>query len=377
MAGTHLSLRSVREMTDPEWSRSGRGFQDREEAPKSRLDPGRWTSLSSWLAWSRLLRMRFRWWSTSRLLAAVIVSLVFAGSLWVIARELRGFEYAEVWVYLQDLPFSYVLVAVGLTFLTFVVLAGYDALALRYIDVQLSTRRIAFSAFIGYAVSQAIGNPILTGGSVRYRLYSLWGLTPPQVGKAILFAGISFWLGFCSLGAIVFLLQPIGLARIFDMPVSPSVLGLGCLALVVGYAGFTVVRDAPVTLWHWTLKVPPTWMFPVQVCLAAADLTLAASVVYVLLPPEIGIWLPHLIAVYLTALLAGLVSHVPGGLGVFESIMLVVLTPEIPAPTLLGALLAYRGIFHLFPLTVAMIAFGAFELRRSMNRMPGDVGWSE
>ncbi len=300
---------------------------------------------------------------------AWLVALVFAGSLWVIARELKGFEYAEVWVYLTDLPFSYVVVALGLTACTFVVLAGYDALALRYVEVPLSNRRIAFSAFIGYAVSQAVGNPILTGGSVRYRLYSLWGLTPTEIAKAILFAGVSFWLGFFTLGGVVFAFAPLGLAAVFDLPVSPVVLGGICLVPVAAYAGLALVRDEPVTLWGWTLKVPPLWMLPIQVALAMGDLLLAASVVFVLLPPEVGLSLPHLVAVYLTALLAGLVSHVPGGLGVFESIFLLLLTPEVPPPIVLGALLAYRGIFHLLPLTLAMLAFGAYELRRGMQRL--------
>jgi uncharacterized membrane protein YbhN (UPF0104 family) len=306
-----------------------------------------------------------------------LVALVFAGSLWVIARQLQGFEYAEVWRYLSELPISYVLVALGLTGLTFVVLAGYDALALRYVDARLSRRRIAFSAFVGYAVSQAIGNPILTGGSVRYRLYSLWGLSPAQVAKAILFAGASFWLGFCTLGALVFLFAPLGLADAFELSLPPSVLGVVCLLPVASYAGLAGFRTEPMTLWGWTLKVPPLWMLPVQVVLAVGDLLLASSVVFVLLPPEIGLSLPHLVAVYLIALLAGLVSHVPGGLGVFESVMLLLLTPHVPPPVVLGALLAYRGIFHLLPLTIAMVAFGAFELWRGMGHLTGDLGASE
>jgi hypothetical protein len=304
--------------------------------------------------------------------AAALVGLVFAGSLWVIARELRGFEYAEVWAYLRGLPISYVLLALGLTALTFVVLAGYDALALRYVGTSLSTRRIAFSAFVGYAVSQAIGNPILTGGSVRYRLYSLWGLSPTEVAKAILFAGASFWLGFFSLGGVVFLVAPIGVAEAFDLSVSASVLGVGCLVPVAAYVGFATLWDRPVTVWGWTLDAPPLWMLPVQVTLAIGDLLLASSVVFVLLPPEIGVSFPHLVAVYLTALLAGLVSHVPGGLGVFESVMLLLLSPEVPPPIVLGALLAYRGIFHLLPLTLAMVAFGTFELQRGVRRFTDD-----
>jgi uncharacterized membrane protein YbhN (UPF0104 family) len=332
----------------------------------------RWRSWGTWKAWGRLLRFRLRGRAPERVIAGLLVALIFAGSLWLIARELHGFEYAEVWAYLSDLPLSYVLLALGLTAGTFVVLAGYDALALRYVGVELNTRRIALSAFVGYAVSQAIGNPILTGGSVRYRLYSLGGLSPVEIGKAILFAGASFWLGFFTLGGIVFTFAPIGLADAFELPIYPAVLGGVCLIPIAAYGSVVVFREEPLTVWGWTLEVPSLWMLPIQVGLAMGDLLLASSVVFVLLPPEIGISLPHLVAVYLTALLAGLVSHVPGGLGVFESVALLLLTPTLPPPIILGSLLAYRGIFHILPLIVAMLAFGLFELWQGVDQLSDD-----
>lgn len=323
-------------------------------------------------AWGRLLRMRLRWWTTGHLVATVVAGLVFAGSLWVIARKVQGYEYAEVWAYLQHLPVPYVLLAVGLTGLTFVALTGYDALALRYVDVDLATRRVAFSAFVGYAVSQAIGNPILTGGSVRYRLYSLWGLSPTEVAKSILFAGLSFWLGFFTLGGAVLVVESGTLTAAAELPLPAGLVGLLILVPVGLYVGVTWMRSEPIELWGWTLDMPPTWMLPVQVGLAACDLALASSVLFVLLPPEVGVSFPYLLVVYLIALLAGLISHVPGGLGVFESIMLLLLTPEVPPPALLGGLLAYRGIFHLFPLVTAALAFGMYEVRRGLRDWGSD-----
>lgn len=356
-------------MSKPEWAETQRVLWEADDPTEVEPPPDRarrWNSWSAWRAWGRLLSMRLRWWSTGRLLVAALVALVFAGSLWVIAHELRGFEYEQVWAYLTDLPTAYVLTATLLTGLTFVVLAGYDALALRYVGVPLAGSRIALSAFIGYAVSQAVGNPILTGGSVRYRLYSLWGLSAEDVAKAILFAGVSFWLGFFTLGAGLFLAEPIELTVALDLPVSSSVIGLLCLLPPVAYLGLTIFRSTPLTAWGWTLEIPPRWMFPIQVALAAGDLFLASSVLYVLLPPDAAVTLPHLQAVYLTALLAGLVSHVPGGLGVFESIVLLMLTPPVSAPTMLGALLAYRGIFHLLPLVIATLTFAGYELWRGV-----------
>lgn len=353
---TEPNRRSSQPDTDPDLSSVMSSFGTRPEGAVHTLR-----------AWGRLLRMRLRWWATGHLVATVLAGLVFAGSLWVIARKVQGYKYAEVWAYLQQLPVAYVLLAVGLTGLTFVVLTGYDALALRYVDVDLAPRRVVFSAFVGYAVSQAIGNPILTGGSVRYRLYSLWGLSPTEVAKSILFAGLSFWLGFFALGGAVLVLESGALAAASDIPVPTRLLGLLILLPVGAYVGVTWMRTKPIELWGWTLDMPPTWMLPVQVGLAACDLALASSVLFVLLPPEVGVSFPYLLVVYLIALLAGLVSHVPGGLGVFESIMLLLLTPEVPPPALLGGLLAYRGIFHLLPLVTAALAFGAYEVRRGVR----------
>lgn len=321
-----------------------------------------------WRAVWRLGRRRVRRYGVVRVLAAVVVGLVFALSLWVMARELRGFEYAEVSAYLGELPVLNVALAVGVTAVNFVVLSGYDALALRYVDVQLPYRRVAFSAFVGYAISQAVGNPILTGGSVRYRLYSSWGLDGREIAKSIVFAGASFWLGFFTLGSILFLFEPMTLPTALSLPVAPPVIGAVCLAPMLGYLGLTALQTGSITVQGWTLDVPPRWMLPIQIGLAATDLILATTVLYALLPPSASVSFAYMLGVYLVALLAGLISHVPGGLGVFDSIVLVMLTPVLPAPTVLGALLAYRGIFHLLPLTLAALGFGLYEARREFFR---------
>ena len=300
-------------------------------------------------------------------LAAVVVAAVFAASLWVIAQELRGFAYAEVWGHVTTLPPAFVAAAVVLTLLNFAVLSGYDALALRYVDVSLSYPRIALSAFVGYAISQAVGNPILTGGSVRYRLYSSWGMSGTDIAKAVLFAGTSFWLGFFTLGSVLFLFQPMALPAALNLPTSPVVMGAACLLPMAGYLGLTTFRDKPMQVRGFSLDVPPRWMLPAQVGLAATDLLLATSVLYVLLPPSVELSFLYMLGVYLIALLAGLLSHVPGGLGVFDGLVLMMLTPIVPAPTVAAALLAYRGIFHLFPLLVGLTSFCVYEARRASS----------
>ena len=316
----------------------------------------------------RLLWRRTKGACTAHGLAPYIGAVVFVLVAWAIVYELRGFPLGEVKTYLADLPAAYVMIALALTSVNFVVLSGYDALAMRYVGVDLSYKRIAFSAFIGYAFSQAIGNPLLTGGGVRYRMYSSWGLSSAQIGKTILFAGVSFWLGCFALGAFLFLGQPVSLSTL-DLPVRPALLGAACLLPTAGYLGVTTLRNRPVTVRGWTFEVPDQWMVPVQVGLAVADLFVAAGVFYVLLPSGADLSYLYLLGVYQIALIAGVLSHVPGGLGVFDGILLLMLKPFLPTSTIVGAILAFRGIFHLLPLTLAAISYMTFETQQVKKKL--------
>lgn len=294
---------------------------------------------------------------------SVLSVVILGGALLVLYRQIRNYEFAQVWTYLRGLPVQNIVFAVLLTGLNFGVLTGYDALALRYVKTPLSRERLWFSAVVGYSVSQAVGSPLLTGGSVRYRLYSGWGMAPDSIGKAILFAGVSFWLGFLALGGALILFQPVVGTPALDLTASAALLGVGCLLPPLLYVG-AVLFGRPLRFWSWELETPPLWMLPVQLGLAAGELVLAAGVLYVLLPPSATVGFLEVVAVYLIALLLGILSHVPGGLGVFDGMVLALLTPALPPPDVLGALLAYRGIFHLLPLTLAGAAFAAYELWR-------------
>lgn len=361
-----------RRAASPEGTSRGDEISRGDETAASGRAVRSWTSRATWQALARLVAMRVRRLASPQQIAGGVVAVVFAGSLWMMARELSGLQYAEVWGHVTTLSPLLVAAAVGLTLLNFAVLSGYDALALRYVGVRLSYPRIALSAFTGYAVSQAVGNPIITGGSVRYRLYSSWGVSAADIAKAVLFAGTSFWLGFFTLGSILFLFQPMALPDALNLPASPTVLGAACLLPMAGYLGLTAFRDGPVQVRGVTLDVPPRWMLPAQIGLAATDLLLATSVIYVLLPASVEIAFPYMLGVYLMALLAGLISHVPGGLGVFDGIVLMMLTPTVPASTVAAALLAYRVIFHLLPLGLAVFSFCTYEACRARWRGPAD-----
>jgi uncharacterized membrane protein YbhN (UPF0104 family) len=348
-------------------NRSGAPVEQRGVSP-SRPSASQRTLRSRPWSWVRLIRRKL----PINNFAPVVGFLIFVVVAWVMVHELRDLPLREVGTYLADLPLSYISLAFGLTALNFIVLSGYDWLSMQYVGVDLPYRRVAFSAFIGYAFSQAIGNPLITGGGVRYRLYSSWGLSGREIAKTVLFAGISFWLGCFALGAFLFLGQPVSLQAL-ELPVRPAVIGLACLLPTAGYVGLTSLRERPLVVRGWSLDMPAQWMVPVQVGLAVCDLFVAASVLYVLLPSGADVSYLYLLGVFQIALIAGVLSHVPGGLGVFDGILIMMLDPFLTTSVVVGAILGFRVIFHILPLTLASLSYLAFEtlqVQESLSERP-------
>ncbi|HVY61911.1 MAG TPA: YbhN family protein, partial [Planctomycetota bacterium] len=133
---------------------------------------------------------------------------VFVGALWLLHHALRGYHYHDVVRALEAIPAARLAVAIGLAGASYLALTGYEKLAFRYIGHPLRYARIAFTAFIGYAFSHSMGLAFLTGGSVRYRLYSASGLSGAEVTSVFAFGAITFWLGFLLVGGTAFLVDP-------------------------------------------------------------------------------------------------------------------------------------------------------------------------
>lgn len=308
------------------------------------------------------------------LIGVVLLSL----ALLVLHHQLRKYHYAEIIEQFRQIPSSQLLIAFALTILNYLVLPGYDALALKYIERPLDPRKTLFAAFISYAFSQNLGFALLTSGSVRYRLYSIWGLSAVEITQIVAFCGISFWFGVFSLGAMVLLLEPIAVPDTLHLPLhSGFVIGLLLLGIVSVYLFFALRRKEALKIGSWTISVPPPWISLSQIAVSSFDWALAGAVAYVLLPAGSGISYMEFLGVFLIAQIAGLISHVPGGLGVFESIVVVLLSDRIPASAAIGSILAYRVIYYLIPLAVAAVLLGVHEVsqrREGLQRLRRWVG---
>ena len=294
-------------------------------------------------------------------LSPIIGVILFSVALFVIHHKLKQYHVRDVINEASLIPAASLLLAVLLTFLDYLVLTGYDALALLYIKQPLKYPKIALASFIGYAFSH---NTTIVGGSAaRYRIYSSLGITASDVAKLVLFCSVTFWLGFFSIGGLFFILQSHQLPASFHMPFSTDrPLGFLFLVAVFAYLAAVLFLKKPLRIREWEFQTPPFWISLGQIIIASLDWALAAAVLYVLLPGRIGLAYQEFLGLFLLAQVAGLFSTVPGGLGVFESVILLLLSGYAPPTALIGSLLLYRVIYYLLPLTAASVLLGLNEL---------------
>jgi phosphatidylglycerol lysyltransferase len=295
------------------------------------------------------------------LLGVALLSLAVV----VLRHEFQTYHLRDVVGHLRDIPGRALALALALTVLGYLALTGYDALAFRYIRRALPYRRIALASFVAFVFSHNVGLSFFGGSAVRYRMLSSWGVRAEEIARVIAFALLTFWLGFLLLGGLVHTAWPLAL----DLPgihlASSRPIGLGLLAVLCTYVGLVLRRRAPLRVRGFQVDLPSVGMTGAQLALSSIDWLLAASVLYAVLPasPELGF--PTYFGAYLLAVVVGIVSSVPGGLGVFETAMVLLLRPYLPGDRVLASIVAYRIIYYLLPMAVAVVLFAGYEVRQS------------
>ncbi|HEY4311810.1 MAG TPA: bifunctional lysylphosphatidylglycerol flippase/synthetase MprF [Pirellulales bacterium] len=293
---------------------------------------------------------------------SLAVVAIFSAAIFVLHRELRDYSLRDIEARLSLLSWSQLGAALAMTALSYTLLTGYDWLALHYIDRSLSYSRIALASFVSYVSSYNFG-AILGGSTMRYRLYSIFGLSAVEVVKIIAVCTLTFVLGFCTLAGLVFTFDPLPLPDLVKVQLPFTTvfpIGVGLLAFVGAYLVLSMLRLKPFTVWGWEFSLPPPGFTLMQMLVATADLMAAAAVLYALLPAEIKVSYPMFLGMFLTAQVAGIMSHVPGGLGVVEAILLHTLAPQDPA-SVMGSLVVYRLTYYLLPLVLATVLLAGHE----------------
>ena len=307
-------------------------------------------------------------------LAPALSVLVFAVVVWVLHHVLGAYHLHDVVRSIKSIPRRAIAAAVVLTAGSYLALTLYDWLAIRYVQQQVSYRRTALTSFIAFAFGHNLSLAAFTGAAIRYRLYSAAGLTTIEVAAIVSMCALTTAVGVSVLAGVALVTAVPGAEGLHLGHGWSKFVGVLLLGWVVAYVLWASLGRRPVALGAWALRPPGAAIALPQVAVAVIDLTLAAGVLYQLLPASTGIGFVTFAGIYAVAVVGGVVSQVPGGLGVFEAIMVLAL-PQLRAPELLGALLAYRAVYYLAPLALAALAFATHELYRERHRLTRASGF--
>lgn len=292
--------------------------------------------------------------------ASIVLFAMSLAVLWFIIGELDAQEVKTAFARASG---EQIMLALFFTAISYLMLTGFDWVALKEVTVQkISYRIAALASFTSYAVSFTLGFPLLTAATVRYWIYSSVGLGPAAIASLTVIAGVTFWLGMGVVLGTVLMIWPGSASTFTRLPLSMNVLiGIGVTGAIGFYLFLAWKGRRRFTVQGWKLRLPRVSVTVKQMALGAADVCAGAAVLYVLLPPSANVPFATMLAAYVFAVVLGIASHAPGGIGVFEATMLVAL-PGVPRGELLGALLVYRLCYYVVPFVLALILLGTREI---------------
>lgn len=288
---------------------------------------------------------------------------MFALAVWVLQDWLRAQHYQQLLAALAAIPTPALWQAAAFTVAAHAVLSGYDLMAMRFIGRRMAPGPVAATAFLANALANNFGDTLLTGGAVRYWTYTAAGLSASEIARVVLFCSLTFWLGFLVVGGVVFVAGPVDLPPALQgVGATSRPLGVLFLLLLGAYLALALLQAAtrrPLQLRGVHVQLPSVALTLGQLVIASLDLCLMAAVFYVLLPGSAAFGYAYGLTVFLVAMVAGNLSLVPGGLGVFESVVVLLLGARIPAADLAAALLVFRGFYFIAPLFAAALLLAA------------------
>jgi glycosyltransferase 2 family protein len=300
-------------------------------------------------------------WSSVAVAFSVLIVAVAAFTLFHVFREI---ELGRVVGALKAQSLSQLLSSVGFVVAGYLALTCYDVFALRTIGRgEIPYRVAAFASFTSYTIGHNFGAAVFTSGLVRYRIYSAWGLSVREIARIAFITGLTYWLANGLVLGGGALLAPDAASAIDHLPASINrVVGIAALLAIGGYLLWLWPSPRSIGRSDWQIALPNTPSTLVQIAIGSLDLIFVALAMYVLLPAQPAVDLLDLIVIFVAAMLMGVVSHVPGSLGVMEAAMFIGL-PQVGKEDLLVSLVTFRVLYFLLPLLFATLLLGVREFR--------------
>lgn len=298
--------------------------------------------------------------------AILAVALVF------LYRELGSYHLADIAGKMRDFPHRKLAAAIAVTVISYITVTCYDFLAFSYIKQKLPYPRIFFTSLVSYIFGNNIGMSVLSSGTVRFRFYSAAGVSSVDIVKIITFTAVTFWIGIITLAGIVFIFEPVNAPALLHLRFfSLRSLGVILISVVLLYMAITVFYSRKISFRELEIEIPGWKTGLGQIAVSFADWSIAGLVLYFLLPDSLGLTYAEFIPLFLLAQISGLVSHVPGGVGVFETVIILMLSGRGSSPEIFSSLILYRVVYYLFPFAVGLVMFTAAELSATLSTARG------
>src|SRR5580692_1060747 len=307
----------------------------------------------------------------SRLGIALSLTIIIVAVV-VLYRILRDIDPDSLIDAIEATDWRTLIIAGAFVAAGYLTLTCYDLFALRTIGhLEIPYRVAALAGFSSYAVGHNVGASVFSGGAVRYRIYSSWGLNVVDVTKICFIAGLTFWLGNVTVLGLGILEAPQAARALDQMPLwFNRGLGLVLLLLLAAYVAWVWVRPRVIGRDGWKVTLPGGPLTLVQIVIGIADLGCCAAAMYMLMPDEPNLGFVTVAVIFVAATLLGFASHAPGGLGVFDAAMMVALW-QFDKEDLLAGLLLFRLLYYIIPFVIALGMLGIREvlLGRSLRRI--------
>lgn len=286
----------------------------------------------------------------------------FALAAYMLYVQLSKYQWIDIKNALLSIPEHNLVLACIASFFGYVALSSYDYLALRYIGRKLSPLKWIFAGFIGFSVSNNAGHAIVSGGAIRYRLYTRWRFHASEIVRMVTFSGFTYLVACFFLIIMGYILTPnhaFGEGSVSKL--TTTVVALVSAAGLLLYFWASLFYKKPIIIKEVEFDIPSFKMALAQVFIGAADILMASLVLYFSLIAFVDIPFDVFIGVFIIAQVLGVFSQVPGGLGVFEGLFMFIIPGNNNAALLFGALIAYRIIYYLLPLVVSACVLFSYE----------------
>ena len=313
------------------------------------------------------------------ILGRLLILAVFLGAAYLLYRNLNlaveqdlgrppsgfGEVLHVIWQAVLKTPPHHVVLSCLLMVINYLILVGYDVLAIRWVGAHLPLWKITWASFTSYVFSYNFG-ATLFGTSIRWRFYSAWGISLVKILELLLILGLTFWFGLFALAGVIFVADPLkvpeDIMRNHKLWFSDTYwFGWALLAIAVAYVGLAAFYRGTLKIWRWTIPVPPLKLTIYQIAIASADLMVAAAVLHAVLPPMESVSYFTTLGAFMLAFTISVLTHVPGGYGVFELTLIAFMPAELRLE-IFAAILVFRVIYYWAPLLVGAVLLAVHEL---------------